>query len=58
MYIYIFVCMYMCNTMFLVAEREKIFEEKENTESERRATDKMEEYETENEGKEAVLVRI
>jgi len=50
--------MYMCNTMFLVAEREKIFEEKENTESERRATDKMEEYETENEGKEAVLVRI
>lgn len=39
-----------------MAERKKIFEEKENMESKRRATDEMEEFEAENEGKKAVLV--
>lgn len=42
--------------MFLVAERKRIFEEKENMESKRRATNEMEEFEAENDNKNAVLV--
>lgn len=46
----------MCNGMFLVAEREEVFQEKQNIESKSRTTDGMEEFETENECKESVFI--